>query len=46
MEQYATWWSDNKEWWITHFKFHLAHTDPHSNTKKCLRVPQALGSNI
>ena len=20
---------------ITHFKFHLSHTDPHSNTKKC-----------
>ena len=20
---------------ITRFKFHLSHTDPHSNTKKC-----------
>ena len=24
---------------ITRFKFHLSHTDPHSNRKKCLNVP-------
>ena len=24
---------------ITRFKFHLSHTDPHSNTKKCPNVP-------
>ena len=24
---------------ITHLKFHLLHTDPHSNTKKCPNVP-------
>ena len=24
---------------ITHLKFHLSHTDPHSNTKKCSNVP-------
>ena len=24
---------------ITRFKFHLSHTDPHSNSKKCLNVP-------
>ena len=24
---------------ITRFKFHLSHTDPHSNTKKCPSVP-------
>ena len=24
---------------ITHLKFHLSHTDPHSNTKKCPNVP-------
>ena len=24
---------------ITHFKFHLSHSDPHSNTKKCSNVP-------
>ena len=23
----------------TRFKFHLLHTDPHSNSKKCLNVP-------
>ena len=23
---------------ITRLKFHLSHTDPHSNTKKCLNV--------
>ena len=23
---------------ITRFKFHLSHTDPHSNTKKCPHV--------
>ena len=24
---------------ITLFKFHLSHTDPHSNSKKCHNVP-------
>ena len=24
---------------ITRLKFHLSHTDPHSNTKKCSNVP-------
>ena len=24
---------------ITRFKFHLSHTDPHSNSKKCPNVP-------
>ena len=24
---------------ITRFKYHLAHSDPHSNTKKCPNVP-------
>ena len=24
---------------ITCFKFHLSHSDPHSNTKKCPNVP-------
>ena len=24
---------------ITRFKFHLSHSDPHSNTKKCPNVP-------
>ena len=24
---------------ITGLKFHLSHTDPHSNTKKCPNVP-------
>ena len=24
---------------ITRFKFHLSHTDPHSNRKKCPNVP-------
>ena len=24
---------------ITRLKFHLSHTDPHSNTKKCPNVP-------
>ena len=24
---------------ITQFKFHLSHTDPHSNSKKCPNVP-------
>ena len=24
---------------ITHFKYHLSHSDPHSNTKKCPNVP-------
>ena len=24
---------------ITQFKFHLSHTDPHSNNKKCHNVP-------
>ena len=24
---------------ITHFKFHLSHSDPHYNTKKCPNVP-------
>ena len=24
---------------ITRFKFHLSHTDPHSNNKKCPNVP-------
>ena len=24
---------------ITQFKFHLSHTDPHSNSKKCSNVP-------
>ena len=24
---------------ITRFKFHLSHTDPHSNTKKCPNMP-------
>ena len=24
---------------IIHFKFHLSHMDPHSNTKKCPNVP-------
>ena len=24
---------------ITQFKFHLSHTDPHSNGKKCLNEP-------
>ena len=24
---------------ITRFKFHLSHTDPHSNSKKCSIVP-------
>ena len=24
---------------ITRFKFHLLHTDPHSNSKKCPNVP-------
>ena len=24
---------------ITWFKFHLSHTDPHSNSKKCPNVP-------
>ena len=24
---------------ITRFKFHLSHTDPHSDTKKCPNVP-------
>ena len=24
---------------ITRFKFHLLHSDPHSNTKKCPNVP-------
>ena len=25
---------------ITRFKFHLSHTDPLSNTKKCRNVPE------
>ena len=24
---------------ITRFKFHMSHTDPHSNTKKCPNMP-------
>ena len=24
---------------ITRFKYHLSHSDPHSNTKKCPNVP-------
>ena len=24
---------------ITHFKFHLSHTNPHLNTNKCPNVP-------
>ena len=24
---------------IARFKFHISHTDPHSNTKKCPNVP-------
>ena len=24
---------------ITHFKYHLSHSDPHSNTKKCPNMP-------
>ena len=24
---------------ITRFKFHISHSDPHSNTKKCSNVP-------
>ena len=27
---------------ITRFKFHLSHTDLHSNTKKCPNVPPKL----
>ena len=28
-----------KNWGITRFKFHLSHTDLHSNSKKCHNVP-------
>ena len=31
---------------ITQFKFHLSHTDPHSNTKKCPRVPPDIKEEI
>ena len=31
---------------ITRFKFHLSHTDPHSNTKKCHRVPPDITEEI
>ena len=33
------WSNDKKNGGITRFKFHLSHTDLHSNTKKCLNVP-------
>ena len=32
-------WSNDTIGRITHFKFHLSHIDPYSNTKKCPRVP-------
>ena len=31
---------------ITHLKFHLSHTDPHSNTKKCPNVPPEVKQEI
>ena len=31
---------------ITHFKFHLSHIDPHSNTKKCPNVPLEVKQEI
>ena len=31
---------------ITCFKFHLSHTDPNSNTKKCLNVPPEVKQEI
>ena len=31
---------------ITHFKFHLSHTNPHSNTKKCPNVPPEVKQEI
>ena len=31
---------------ITRFKFHLSHTDPHSNSKKCPNVPPKVKKEI
>ena len=31
---------------ITRLKFHLSHTDPHSNTKKCPNVPPEVKQEI
>ena len=31
---------------ITHFKFHLSHLNPHSNTKKCPNVPSEVKQEI
>ena len=31
---------------ITRFKFHLSHTDPNSNTKKCPNVPPEVKQEI
>ena len=31
---------------ITHFKFHLSHTNLHSNTKKCPNVPPEVKQEI
>ena len=31
---------------ITRFKFHLSHTDPHSNRKKCPNVPPEVKKEI
>ena len=31
---------------ITHFKFHLSHSNPHSNTKKCPNVPPEVKQEI
>ena len=39
-------WSNDTIGRITHFKFHLSHTDPYSNTKKCPRVPLKVKQEI
>ena len=31
---------------ITRFKFHLSHSDPHSNTKKCPNMPPKVKQEI
>ena len=31
---------------ITRFKYHLSHSDPHSNTKKCLNVPPEVNQEM